>query len=69
MGVACCDSSVAPPDDRMVPKKGVVARKHNPLEAGMQQDEDDMMMDGEISNDDGVAQKAVLGYWGFRGLA
>ena len=33
MGVACWDSSAAPPDTRMVPKKGVVAKK-DPLEAG-----------------------------------
>ena len=76
MGVACCDSSVAPPDTRMIPQKGVVAKK-NPLEAG------DMMMDGEMVEDEGesfygagtdreqqaVGTKPVLGYYGFRGLA
>ena len=75
MGVACCDGSVAPPDTRMIPQKGVVAKK-NPLEAG------DMMMDGEMMDEEaessydtgagtarGDGTKPVLGYYGFRGLA
>ena len=77
MGVACCDSSVAPPDTRMIPQKGVVAKK-NPLEAG------DMMMDGEMmveveegesfydtgaGTGRGDGTKPVLSYYGFRGLA
>ena len=75
MGVACCDSSVAPPDTRMIPQKGVVAKK-NPLEAG------DMMMDGEMMDEEGESfydtgagtgrgdgTKPVLCYYGFRGLA
>ena len=48
MGVACCDSSAAPPDTRMVPKKGVVAKK-DPLEAGnMEMETGDNMQEGEF---------------------
>ena len=48
MGVACCDSSAAPPDTRMVPKKGVVAKK-DPLEAGnMEMETGDNMQTGEF---------------------
>ena len=48
MGVACCDSSAAPPDTRMVPKKGVVAKK-DPLEAGnMEMETGDNMQLGEV---------------------
>ena len=48
MGVACCDSSAAPPDTRMVPKKGVVAKK-DPLEAGnMEIETGDNMQTGEF---------------------
>ena len=48
MGVACCDSSAAPPDTRMVPKKGVVAKK-DPLEAGnMKMETGDNMQLGEV---------------------
>ena len=81
MGVACCDSSSAPPDTRMVPKKGVVAKK-DPLEAGdMMIDgemvEGEMMIDGQLVNrtivngvifDEKICQRYLF-YYGHRGKA